>query len=519
MPCREIERKGRTSRPGGLKAAMRSPATLPALLTATSLAASAATVAAFSPVGSSIAATTRGDWARADVAVDRSRLGATVEASAAAREGLGDKVEDHVGWAAFRGPLGAASASAASLTLGALPANAQQYPSYLMAYFDGDLGRYLAGFGIAAAAVATGAWIPSILTKGARAQSEAEALAATEQPQQQMHEKEESSSEAQNLLGQIKEAGTAGLISYALWELGFWAVSVPVCSFAFYQATGHWPDFADKEDLAKLGAEAFAFVNIARFAVPLRIGLALGTTPWIKANIVDKYLGGGEDDEDDEDDGDAGRNMAERPLAAPYAATATTALLLGVLPHSANAAQPFTTSQLLASSNEGDIGRFIASGIIAAAAIATGVFIGSSGERFAFQEVAQGMVPDGSQAEGLTGAQGVLAQIKEAGTAGIVSYGIVQLGFWGVSIPICSYAFYQATGHWPDFGREDDLAKLGAEAFAFLNIARFAIPLRIGLALGMTPWVKANIVDKYFDRDEDSDPSPNSKPDRSTLLM
>lgn len=129
------------------------------------------------------------------------------------------------------------------------------------------------------------------------------------------------------------------------------------------------------------------------------------------------------------------------------------------------------------------------------------------------------MVPDGSQAEGLTGAQGVLAQIKEAGTAGIVSYGIVQLGFWGVSIPICSYAFYQATGHWPDFGREDDLAKLGAEAFAFLNIARFAIPLRIGLALGMTPWVKANIVDKYFDRDEDSDPSPNSKPDRSTLLM
>ena len=93
VPCREIERKGRTSRPGGLKAAMRSPATLPALLTATSLAASAATVAAFSPVGSSIAATTRGDWARADVAVDRSRLGATVEASAAAREGLGSGTE------------------------------------------------------------------------------------------------------------------------------------------------------------------------------------------------------------------------------------------------------------------------------------------------------------------------------------------------------------------------------------------------------------------------------------------
>ena len=42
--------------------------------------------------------------------------------------------------------------------------------------------------------------------------------------------------------------------------------------------------------MEKVGAEAFAFVNFARFAVPLRIGLALSTTPWIQANIVDKYL-------------------------------------------------------------------------------------------------------------------------------------------------------------------------------------------------------------------------------------
>ncbi len=52
----------------------------------------------------------------------------------------------------------------------------------------------------------------------------------------------------------------------------------------------HWPDFSDKDDLSKLGAEAFAFVNFARFAVPLRIGLALGTTPWIQENIVDVFL-------------------------------------------------------------------------------------------------------------------------------------------------------------------------------------------------------------------------------------
>ena len=42
------------------------------------------------------------------------------------------------------------------------------------------------------------------------------------------------------------------------------------------------------DDMAKLGAEAFAFVNVARFAVPLRIGLALSTTPWVRDNVVQK---------------------------------------------------------------------------------------------------------------------------------------------------------------------------------------------------------------------------------------
>lgn len=101
---------------------------------------------------------------------------------------------------------------------------------------------------------------------------------------------EEELSETKKLLKQVKEAGTAGVISYALWELGFWALSVPVCVFGYYEVTGHLPDLTNKEDTAKLGAEAFAFVNFARFAVPLRIGLALGTTPWIQENVVDRFL-------------------------------------------------------------------------------------------------------------------------------------------------------------------------------------------------------------------------------------
>lgn len=53
---------------------------------------------------------------------------------------------------------------------------------------------------------------------------------------------------------------------------------------------GRLPDLSDPDDMAKLGAEAFAFVNLARFAVPVRLGLAISTAPWIKDNIIDKYF-------------------------------------------------------------------------------------------------------------------------------------------------------------------------------------------------------------------------------------
>jgi hypothetical protein len=106
---------------------------------------------------------------------------------------------------------------------------------------------------------------------------------------QQASGEEENTSDTKKLMQQVKDAGVAGVISYALWELGFWALSVPVCIVAYQQVTGHWPDLTNPDDLEKLGAEAFAFVNVARFAVPLRIGLALGTTPWIQQNIVDRF--------------------------------------------------------------------------------------------------------------------------------------------------------------------------------------------------------------------------------------
>merc|ERR1712037_1097385 len=109
-------------------------------------------------------------------------------------------------------------------------------------------------------------------------------------------------------MAQVKEAGLAGVISYALWELGFWTLSVPVCVFGYYSVTGHWPDMSNAEDQGKLGAEAFAFVNFARFAVPLRIGLALGTTPWVQDNIIDRFLK--KDDDEVCEPADASMNEA-----------------------------------------------------------------------------------------------------------------------------------------------------------------------------------------------------------------
>ena len=105
-----------------------------------------------------------------------------------------------------------------------------------------------------------------------------------------VEDSEEEMTETQKLMKQVKESGVAGIISYALWEWGFWTISVPVCVLGYYQVTGHWPDLSDADDQKKIGAEAFAFVNFARFAVPLRIGLALSTTPWIDENIVQRFM-------------------------------------------------------------------------------------------------------------------------------------------------------------------------------------------------------------------------------------
>ena len=101
--------------------------------------------------------------------------------------------------------------------------------------------------------------------------------------------KEEKGEEKENMMQQVKDAGPAGILSYIIWEWVFWIGAAGIAAFGFYTVQGHLPDLTSDADKGSVAAEAFAIVNVARFAVPLRIGLALGTTPWVKENIVDKF--------------------------------------------------------------------------------------------------------------------------------------------------------------------------------------------------------------------------------------
>ena len=68
-------------------------------------------------------------------------------------------------------------------------------------------------------------------------------------------EDQEELSETQQLMARVKDAGTAGVVSYAFWELAFWCLSVPVCVVGYKSVTGHWPDWSNPEDQKQLGAE------------------------------------------------------------------------------------------------------------------------------------------------------------------------------------------------------------------------------------------------------------------------
>ena len=83
--------------------------------------------------------------------------------------------------------------------------------------------------------------------------------------------------------------GTAGIVSYAITEGGFWVISIPLAVAAVVATTGSLPDFATTEGKAAVGGYSFAFLTFARTIVPLRIAFALALTPWVNENIMSRF--------------------------------------------------------------------------------------------------------------------------------------------------------------------------------------------------------------------------------------
>ena len=118
---------------------------------------------------------------------------------------------------------------------------------------------------------------------------EAEQPEEEEEVEKPVEEENSAKAKMTAMMKPIKEAGPAGAISLFLWEGAFWALAIPVSAVLYYQSTGSWPDWSQKDDVAKVVGEAVIFANIARFALPVRVGLAVATTPWVKDNVVDRF--------------------------------------------------------------------------------------------------------------------------------------------------------------------------------------------------------------------------------------
>jgi hypothetical protein len=100
----------------------------------------------------------------------------------------------------------------------------------------------------------------------------------------------------------------------------------------------------------------------------------------------------------------------------------------------------------------------------------------------------------GKDGEGLLS----MADVKKYGVAGTVAYVLTELAFWAVAFPVASTALYQSTGHWPDVINDTtDRATVLGFIFAGANIARLLVPLRLGAALALAPWVDDNILSKF----------------------
>ncbi|CAM9427876.1 unnamed protein product [Hapterophycus canaliculatus] len=96
-------------------------------------------------------------------------------------------------------------------------------------------------------------------------------------------------------------------------------------------------------------------------------------------------------------------------------------------------------------------------------------------------------------------------RIKSAGLAGALAYGGTELAFWVISVPLAVVGYHQTTGEWLDLttleGKEKASRLFGLTA-GFLTFARLVVPLRIALALALTPAMDKYVVKGFLNKGE-----------------
>ena len=100
-------------------------------------------------------------------------------------------------------------------------------------------------------------------------------------------------------------------------------------------------------------------------------------------------------------------------------------------------------------------------------------------------------------------------KIKNAGLAGTIAYIITEIGFWALGIPVIVSSYHASTGDWLSFTDAEERSQILKLTAGFAGAARLAVPLRLSLAVLLTPKVK-NILKEsrlvgYEDDQEDTD--------------
>ncbi|CAM9174697.1 unnamed protein product [Discosporangium mesarthrocarpum] len=98
-------------------------------------------------------------------------------------------------------------------------------------------------------------------------------------------------------------------------------------------------------------------------------------------------------------------------------------------------------------------------------------------------------------------------KIKSAGVAGAAAYGLTELGFWVISIPLAVFGYHQTTGEWLDLSTVEGKEELFGLSAGFLTFARLVVPLRIAAALALTPAMDKYVIKRFFNKGDAAAPA------------